>query len=140
MPESASVPEGWRFDEPSRASPPVPVFTGRLLGGRLLGRSVGAGALAVTVSAPEALGTVVVEFVGTGITGATAAPGDWISSAAGQGSLRVLAVVADAGIIQFSLQVADVSAPAPQAVVIAGSGAADRPLLGVGGVEVSISR
>ncbi len=100
----------------------------------------GPGALAVTVSAPEALGTVVVEFVGTGITGATAAPGDWISSAAGQGSLRVLAVVADAGIIQFSLQVADVSAPAPQAVVIAGSGAADRPLLGVGGVEVSISR
>ncbi len=99
----------------------------------------GPGSLKVTVSGPAALGSVVVEFTGGGITSATAAPGDWISSSAGVSTFRVLAVAADAGVIQFTLQVADVSAPLPGSVVITGSGPNDRPLLGSGGVEVSIS-
>lgn len=120
---------------------------GRLLVGGLLLASVaacsddpsGPGTLNVTVSGPVALGSVVVEFTGGGITGVTAAPGDWISSSAGVSTFRVLAVAADAGVIQFSLQVADVAAPLPGSVVVTGSGPNDRPLVGNGGVEVSIS-
>jgi len=100
----------------------------------------GPGTFSVAVSGPTALGSVVVEFTGEGLTGATASPGDWISSAAGPSSLRVLAVAAQTGIIQFQLQVADVSAPLPTAFVVTGSGVDDRLLIGSGGVEVSISR
>ena len=99
----------------------------------------GPGTLNVTVSGPAALGSIVVEFTGGGITGATAAPGDWLSSSAGASTFRVLAVAADAGVIQFTLQVADVAAPLPGSVVVTGSGPDDRPLVGNGGVEVSIS-
>lgn len=123
---------------------------GAALAGLLLGASAcdegrGPGTLRLDVSAPVALGGVVVELRGKGIEGVDDLPGGWVegyafTDAAGEPGYRIVAVLSAPGRFDLGVRVSDLDARLPTVQVLEASGADDRPVQPLGGVGAALRR
>ena len=103
----------------------------------------GPGPLTAIVTTPGPTGALVVEVVGTGITGFDGV-GDVRTLeaplAAGDSTRRVVVVSPSGAGLRFSVMVEDVSAPFPRAVVISAVDASNQPISSLTGYSIGISR
>ncbi|HSG47088.1 MAG TPA: hypothetical protein VLA43_04640 [Longimicrobiales bacterium] len=123
---------------------------GALLAGILLGvpgcdDGRGPGTLRLEISAPVALGGVVVELRGRGIEGVDDLPGGWVegyafTDAAGAPGYRVVAVLSAPGRFDLGVRVADLDARLPSVQVLEASGADDQLLQALGSVGAALRR
>lgn len=105
----------------------------------------GPGTLRLEISAPVALGGVVVELRGKGIEGVDDLPGGWVeghafTDAAGAPGYRIVAVLPTPGRFDLGVRVADLDARLPTVQVLEAAGADDRPIQPLGSVGAALRR